>query len=161
MNYKKEISPSKIRQDASGLYGQYFCSEAIVSAIVDNLEVDIPKEALIAMSSGFPVGLGGSRCLCGAVSGGVMTLGLFFGRSTPGDDKIGKMMELSAELHDWFKVESKKNSLCCRVITHGIEWQSQDHFNQCAWLTGLVAERVAQVLIRELDLTDLDQVVAS
>lgn len=160
MNYTKEISVKKIKEDASGLYGQYFCSEAIVSAIVDNMEIDIPKEALIAMSSGFPVGIGGSKCLCGAVSGGVMSLGLFFGRSTPGDEKITKMMTLANEVHDWFKVENGKNSLCCRVITKDIDWQSQEHFNQCAFFTGLVAEKVAQILVRELSLTNLDEVVA-
>ncbi|MFI3255113.1 MAG: C-GCAxxG-C-C family protein [Eubacteriales bacterium] len=156
MNYAKEISVKQISADASALYGQYFCSEAIVAVIVDHMDLDIPSEYLVAMSSGFPVGIGGSKCLCGAVSGGVMALGLFFGRSTPGDDKIQKIMALSHELHDWFKVENQKNSLCCRVITKDVPWESQEHFQQCAWLTGLVAGKVAEILIRELNLKNLD-----
>lgn len=160
MTYAKAISVKKIKEDASGLYGKFYCSEAIVSAVTSNMDLDIPTEALVAMSSGFPVGIGGSKCVCGAVSGGVMTLGLFFGRSEPGDEKITKMMSLANEVHDWFKKENGKNSLCCRVITKGIEWTSEEHFNQCAWLTGLVAEKVALILCRELDIVNLDEVPA-
>ncbi len=32
------------------------------------------------MASGFPIGLGKSGCLCGAVSGGQMALGMIYGR---------------------------------------------------------------------------------
>lgn len=156
MNYAKEISAKKIRQEAEELYGKFYCSEAIMSVVAKNLDLDLPEETIVAMSSGFAGGLGGSKCLCGAVSGGVMALGLFFGRSTPGDDRIKKMMSLSNELHDWFKVENQKNTLCCRVLTRNLEWEGPEHKKQCAWFTGLVAEKVALILIRELGLTNLD-----
>lgn len=158
MNYTNQLSPSKIEKEASNLYGEFYCSEAIVSVIADNMELDIPKEYLVAMSSGFPGGVGGSKCICGAVSGGVMAIGIFFGRSTPGDEKVKKMMELSAELHDWFKKENEKNSLCCRVLTRNFEWEGEQHRKQCAFYTGIVAKQVAQILIRELDLINLDLV---
>lgn len=157
MNYKKEISVSKIKQEAADLYGDFYCSEAIVSTLIKNLEIDIPAE-VIAMASGFPGGIGGSKCLCGAVSGGLMTMGLFFGRTQPKDEKIGKMMTLSAELHDWFKAETGKNTLCCRVLTRGMEWEGVEHRKQCADYTGMVAERVLEILIRELDLVNIDEV---
>ena len=32
------------------------------------------------MASGFPVGIGGSGCTCGAIAGGIMALGMVFGR---------------------------------------------------------------------------------
>lgn len=160
MNYTKEISISKIRKEAEALYGEYYCSEAIVSVIAENMQLDIPKEHLVAMSSGFPGGVGGSKCLCGAVSGGIMALGLFFGRSNPGDDKIKKMMSLSAEVHDWFKKENEKNTLCCRILTRGFEWEGKEHRAQCAYYTGIVAEKVAQILVRELGLTNVDEEAA-
>ncbi len=105
MNYTLDVDIAKVREDAEELYGAFYCSEAIVSAIRTNFQLYIPEE-VISMASGFPVGIGGSKCVCGAVSGGIMALGLFFGRTQPGDPKIGKMMGLAAELHDWFKVES-------------------------------------------------------
>ncbi len=102
MNYKTEVSVKEIRELAESLYGPLYCSEAIVSAIRTKFELDVP-EHVVAMASGFPVGIGGSLCLCGAVSGGIMSLGLFFGRSQPDDPSIDKMMQLAKEMHDWFK----------------------------------------------------------
>ena len=77
MNIKKEVSVSKVAKDAEELFrGGFFCSEAVVSSIRSNFELDIPEE-VISMASGFPVGIGRAKCLCGAVSGGVMALGIF------------------------------------------------------------------------------------
>ncbi len=155
MNYKKEVSVQKIKKEAEDLYGALYCSEAVVSAIRSNFELDIPEE-VIGMASGFPVGIGGSKCLCGAVSGGLMALGLFFGRSTPGDPKIGRIMEMSAELHDWFKKANGKNALCCRIITKGMEMGTTEHIDQCRFLTGLVAEKVAEMIVEELQIVNTD-----
>jgi C_GCAxxG_C_C family probable redox protein len=43
------------------------------------------------MASGFPVGIGGSGCTCGAIAGGVMAIGMFFGRTSPKDQKVNKI----------------------------------------------------------------------
>jgi hypothetical protein len=55
---------------------------------------------VVSMASGFPVGIGKAVCTCGAVVGGVMSLGLVFGRNTPKDSKMDKAMKLYRELHD-------------------------------------------------------------
>lgn len=157
MNMKKEISVDKVRKDAEELFrGGFFCSEAVVSAIRSNFELDIPEE-VIAMASGFPVGIGRSKCLCGAVSGGVMALGIFFGRTRQGDPKVEKNLTLSKELHDWFKVENGKNALCCRILTKEFDMKNGEHKEQCIYFTGLVAGKVAEIVIREFELTDLDK----
>ncbi len=149
MKYILDVDVDKVRKDAEDAYGPLYCSEAIVSVIRTHFQLDMPEE-IISMASGFPVGIGGSMCVCGAISGGIMALGLFFGRTQPGDPKIGKMMELAAELHDWFKVESGKNALCCRIITKGMELGTEEHIEQCTFLTGLVAGKVAEMILREL-----------
>lgn len=90
MQMKTEISINKVKKDAEDLFrGGFFCSEAVMSSIRSNFELDIP-EIFIAMASGFPVGIGRSKCLCGAVSGGVMALRLFFGRTVQNDPKVEK-----------------------------------------------------------------------
>lgn len=156
MNIKNEVSINKIAKDAEELYrGGFFCSEAVVSAIRSNFELDIPEE-VISMASGFPVGIGRSKCLCGAVSGGVMVLGLFFGRTKQGDPKVEKNLELSKELHDWFKVANGKNSLCCRVLTREFDMGAGAHKEQCIYFTGLVAGKVAEIIVRELNLVNTD-----
>lgn len=151
---KREVSIQKIRQDAMDLFrGGFFCSEALVSSFRTNFELDIPEQ-IVAMASGFPVGIGRSKCLCGAVSGGVMMLGYFFGRTKQKDPKVEKNLALSKELHDWFK--EKNSALCCRILTKGMDMAAGEHKEQCIRFTGEVAEKVAQIVVRELDLVDID-----
>ena len=144
-----KINIKTINEEAEGLYlnGDYYCSEAIISTIRKHFDPDMPEQA-IAMASGFPIGIGGSMCVCGAVSGGVMALGYFFGRTTPKDSKVNKAMAMSKELHDYF--QSKYKTLCCRVHCDGMVLGSPEHMEQCAKFTGDVAAKTAEIIAREL-----------
>lgn len=159
MNVKQEVSVRKIIKDAEDNYrGGYFCCEALMASIRDNFELDIPKE-VIGMASGMAVGAGRSGCMCGALNGGILALGLFFGRTEqngPQDPKVIKCMELTKELHGWFQKENGKNSVCCRVLTKGFDMGKGEHKEQCISYTGLCAGKVAEIIIRELGLTNLD-----
>ena len=138
----KVIDLHKIKTTAENYYrnGDYYCSEAIVKTIKDEFGVPV-SEDVIAMASGFPVGIGGSGCTCGAV---------VFGRTEPKDTKVNKTMALSKELHDTFK--SKHKNLCCRVLTKGMTLGSPEHMEQCISFTGEVAEETAKIIVRELNL---------
>ena len=157
MNLKKEVSVAKIAKDAEDLFrGGFFCSEAVVSSIRSNFEMDVPEE-VIAMASGFPIGIGRSKCLCGAVSGGVMAIGLVFGRTVQKDPQVEQTLLLSKELHDWFKEANGKNALCCRILTKEFNMGAGEHKEQCIRFTGLVAGKVAEMIIREKGLTNIDE----
>ena len=159
MNIKKEVSPKKVQQDAENNFrGGYFCCEALMAAIRDNFELDVPKE-VIAMASGMSVGAGRSGCMCGALNGGILALGMLFGRTEPKgpqDPKVVKCMELTHELHDWFKSNNGKNAICCRVLTREFDMGKGEHKEQCIRFTGLCAWKVAEIIIREMGLTNLD-----
>ena len=148
---KCNIDINKIREKAESYYrnGDFFCSEAIVKTIKDEFELPISDE-IIAAASGFPVGVGRAGCMCGAVSGGVMALGLVFGRKEPKDPKVTKTMELTKELHEKFRNNHK--SLCCRILTKGLDMGAGEHKEQCIAFTGEVAEEVAKIIVRELSL---------
>ena len=157
MNLKKEVSVAKIAKDAEDLFrGGFFCSEAVVSSIRSNFEMDVPEE-VIAMASGFPIGIGRSKCLCGAVSGGVMAIGLVFGRTVQKDPQVEQTLLLSKELHDWFKEANGKNALCCRILTKEFDMGAGEHKEQCIRFTGLVAGKVAEMIIREKGVTNIDE----
>lgn len=157
MNLKKEVSIAKITKDAEELFrGGFFCSEAVVSAIRSNFELDVPEE-VIAMASGFPVGIGRSKCLCGAVSGGVMAIGLIFGRTVQKDPQVEQTLALSKELHDWFKSANGKNALCCRILTKEFDMGAGEHREQCIRFTGMVAGKVAEMIVREKGLKNIDE----
>lgn len=159
MNVKREISLRKVQKDAEDNFrGGYFCCEALVAAIRDNFELDVPKE-VIAMATGMAVGAGRSGCMCGALNGGILALGLFFGRTGqngPQDPKAQKCMELTHELHEWFKEANGKNAVCCRVLTKEFDMGKGEHKEQCIRYTGLCAWKVAEIVVRELGLTNLD-----
>lgn len=146
-----DIDINKIRETAENYYrnGDFFCSEAIVKTIKDEFKLPISDE-IVAAASGFPIGIGGSGCTCGAVSGGVMALGLVFGRQVAKDPKVRKTMELTKELHEKFRNNHK--SLCCRILTKGLDMASGEHKEQCISFTGEVAEEVAKIIVRELNL---------
>ena len=163
MNVKQEVSVRKIRKDAEDNYrGGYFCCEALMASIRDNFELDIPKE-VIGMASGMAVGAGRSGCMCGALNGGILALGLFFGRTEqngPNDPKVIKCMELTKELHNWFRENNGKKSVCCRVLTKEFDMGKGEHKEQCISYTGLCAGKVAEIVIRELGLTNMDEQMA-
>lgn len=147
----KLIDLHKIKTTAENYYrnGDFYCSESIVKTIKDEFGLPVSDD-VVAMASGFPVGIGGSGCTCGAVAGGIMALGLFFGRTQPKDTKVDNTMALSKELHDTFR--DRHRSLCCRVLTKGMTLGSSEHMEQCIYFTGEVAEETAKIIARELNL---------
>lgn len=156
----QEVSVKKVIKDAEDNFRNgYFCCEALMSSIRDNFELDVPKE-VIAMASGMAVGVGRSGCLCGAVNGGVMALGMIFGRTEPTgpkDPAVNKVMAMTNELHDYFKTANGKKSTCCRVLTREFDMGKGEHKEQCIYYTGLCAGKVAEIIIREKGLTNTDE----
>ncbi|MDR2397647.1 MAG: C-GCAxxG-C-C family protein [Spirochaetaceae bacterium] len=150
---EKTISLKKTREDAERLFkaGGFYCSEAVVASIRANIAPEMP-EALIAAASGFPVGVGMSQCICGAVSGSVIALGYFFGRtlpSTPGDPKSVKTIKLAGEIQKSFR-DAHKGVLCCHVHLKGLEIGSEEHRSQCQGFTGEMTAKTAEIIAREL-----------
>ena len=81
----QSVSLEQLRKDAVDIFHNGFaCSESVIYSIRKNFELDMSDDAF-AMSTGFPWGLGGAGCLCGAVAGGTMCIGYVFGRRKPGE----------------------------------------------------------------------------
>lgn len=147
----KPVDPALIREIAETYYrtGQFYCSEAIVKTINDEFGLNYPDN-VVRLASGFPIGIGSAGCACGAVTGGVMALGMVFGRELPGDPCIDRCLGLSRELHTLFV--RRHGCLCCRTLTHGMVLKSPEHLKQCIAFTGEVAEETAKIILRELDI---------
>jgi len=147
---KKEINLKEVELAAESLYkrGGFSCSESVMSTIIDCFELQIPKE-VIALTSGFSGGIGKSGCTCGALAGGVMALGIFFGRSEEGDPKVKKNHELTNELYQAFYTRTEKDAVCCRVLTKGFDMEVGEHKNHCSKYVGFIARKVAEIIIRE------------
>jgi C_GCAxxG_C_C family probable redox protein len=140
MFWSKKAKPSQeglelagqCREEAEQLYrsGKYHCAEAVLEAVRRHFAADLP-ESVVSSVSGFGGG-SGSGCICGAVSGGTVALGLVL------SDKK-ETAHLTKELHSWFK--EKYGVTCCKVIR-------QNHKGVCPVLTGEVAGKIAEMLGR-------------
>lgn len=126
--------------------GTFFCSEAVVSVINEMLGFPYPED-IVKMASSFPIGLGKAQCLCGAVSGGEMALGMAYGRNK-GEAMDPKMFEFAKGLHDYTIKEY--GATCCRVITRqwaGDNFMSPERKAHCISITGKMARWVAEKMI--------------
>jgi len=133
--------------DIKQLTGQNFregynCAEAIVWAFRDNLKLNIPDEAL-RMASGFGGGLGHAGCMCGALTGATMVLGMLKGRIVKEQSK-DPVYRIANKFHGAFK--EKFGATCCRVLNPH-PFNSKEHLRNCIKITGNTAELLSQYII--------------
>ncbi len=130
----------KMREDAEAgeapgeVAGRLFdvggnCAQAVLQATTG---LDEPR--LLAMAEPFAGGIGGSRCLCGAVTGGVMALGL--------EGQGEKSGELVAAFQE------RNRITCCKLLSAPYRWLSPEHQDHCRRLTVETAELTAELLRR-------------
>ena len=147
-DYTKVEILERVKAESEELFrsGTFFCSEAVLSTI--NKYLGYPYDpSIVKMASSFPIGMGKAQCLCGAVSGGQMALGIVYGRNQ-GDKMNEKMFPVSKALHDYCVDEY--GATCCRVITRqwaGDNFQSAERKAHCIHITGDMAAWVAEKLI--------------
>jgi C_GCAxxG_C_C family probable redox protein len=147
-------SPSKaesaliqtIRARAENLFHtrQYHCAEAVLLALNLGFRAGLSDHHAVALASGLPVGVGGSGCMCGALSGAILALGLLLGGEHPHRNRAS-VRRASAVLHDRFK--TAHGSTCCRVLTRKAEKAGLARFDRCAAFTGDGAEIAARLAL--------------
>ncbi|MCM2265820.1 MAG: C-GCAxxG-C-C family protein [Desulfuromonadales bacterium] len=115
-------------EQAGALYdGGYNCAQAVLQATTGRGDPE-----LLAMAEAFGGGIGKSGCLCGAVTGGVMALGL------SGHPERGG--ELVAAFREQFR------TTCCRGLSKDYRWLSREHKANCRKLTVATAGMVERLL---------------
>lgn len=117
------------------------CSEAIVQTFNEMLNNPLNSDAL-KMATGFGGGLGHAGCMCGALTGSVMALGLFKGRFDPAESRE-PAYNLAHDFHDRFL--NQYEATCCRVLNPH-EFDSQEHLRRCLKLTGGTAKLLMEFL---------------
>ena len=149
MNRSLDLLIKKIRNRSENLFTtkQLMCSEAVLTVLNQGLNGGLPSETAVRLTSGLPEGFGGSGCTCGALSAGIISLGLFLGRNGPGFFNNRTVYRASRELHDRFK--ACFGATCCRVLTKNIDVGSKQYFQLCAKKAGTVAEQAARLILEQ------------
>lgn len=112
--------------------GKMHCAEAVLTAVKNQFAPAVSDD-VVRLAAGFGGG-SGAGCICGAVSGGTMALGLVM----QGNKK--RVTALTGELHVWFKEEY--GATCCKIITANGK-------SGCVHLTARVAGKVSELVEKE------------
>lgn len=123
---EKNIKKRAYSHFQSGLH----CAEVISQTVLEKYSPESHREVVRA-ASGFGGGIGGStRELCGAYTGGIMTLGYLMGRKSPGDSLVecGRLIQT---FRDNFL--NAFGSLDCPTLLRG--FPQQEKGIHCAKLT--------------------------
>jgi len=124
----KQQGADAVGQRAGELFDRGMnCAQAVLQAATGRTDAE-----LMAVAGAFGGGIGDSRCLCGAVSGGVMALGLR-GKG----DKSGALVAA-------FKADHRVT--CCKALSAPYRWLGPQHLAHCRRLTVKTAETVARLL---------------
>ena len=147
LDHRGEALVKKIRQRTENLFitGQLMCSEAVLTVLNQGLIGGLAPEIAVRITSGLPEGFGRSGCTCGALSAGIIALGLFLGRNGPGILNNRRVYAASRELHERFKTTF--GSTCCRVLTKNIELGTKHHFKFCARHAGEISDQTARIIL--------------
>lgn len=127
--------------------GRMMCSEAVLSVLNQGLGGGLPPDVAMKVASGFPEGIGGSGCTCGALTGCVIALGLFLSQSDSSLAVRRKAMAASGRLHHDFK--SRFGSTCCRVLIKNGSSEFPHHFEACCDRGGWAAEHATRMILAE------------
>ena len=103
------------------------CAQAVLQATCPGV-----SDEMIDMANVFGGGIDDSKCLCGAVAGGAMSLSL------QGEGK--KASQLVEQFREQYR------TTCCKGLTARIEWLSKEHIENCREMTAETAEIVEKLL---------------
>ncbi|MCL4079420.1 C-GCAxxG-C-C family protein [Coriobacteriia bacterium Es71-Z0120] len=140
-----DADPASRAEIAAASYYQngLWCGESVVKAVNEALGSPMP-EGVHRMASGFCEGLGGSRCICGALAGAVMASGIVLGRSGPAD-AWEPSYEAAAELRRRW-VERERAETCHEVAERHGGMDAPARWAHCAELVGTTARWVVELL---------------
>ncbi|MBI2128881.1 C-GCAxxG-C-C family protein [Candidatus Woesearchaeota archaeon] len=131
-----------LAESAKKLYLEgYSCTEAVLHAMK---QTGHPvTDEVLRSATGFRAGIGGSGCICGAISGATMAIGLHYGRSEKSEDSK-KANDLSKHIYD--KFEEKYSVTCCNLLTADYKFDSPERKNLCSEIVAYVAGELDKIL---------------
>jgi len=101
----------------------YNCAQAVLDAFRD--ETGLDEDLALKIATGLGAGMGRKQEVCGAVTGGILVLGLRHGRGTTDDHSATERTYLrTRELMD--RLAAKHGSCLCRQLLQGYDLATQE-----------------------------------
>jgi C_GCAxxG_C_C family probable redox protein len=120
----------------------FHCGESVVRAANEAAGTPLPPEVM-RLASGFCEGLGGSRCICGALAGGVMALGLVSGRGSAQDPWEPSYFAAAELRRRW--VEDQDAESCEEVVARIGGMHLPERWAHCTALVGRTARWAVEI----------------
>ncbi len=116
METHAEIAEAKFREG-------YNCAQSILFSFCEKLGLD--TEAALKLSCGLGAGMGRQGEVCGAVSGGIVVLGLKFGRGK--NDTSAETDLTYSKIREFMNLFSAKHRSClCRELLNGCDLRTPE-----------------------------------
>jgi C_GCAxxG_C_C family probable redox protein len=122
---------------------QMHCSEAVLVTLNRSLKGGLETRQALALAGPFAEGVGGTGCMCGAVGGALMALGLFIGGTQPLRHRQ-KVRQATDHLMAEFRCRA--GAPCCRLLSRRIPAGAIRH-DHCAELTATAAALAAERIL--------------
>lgn len=124
------------------------CSEAVLLVLNNGFNGNLDFDTARNLGAGFCGGMGDAGCVCGALSGAVMGLGLLLGPSAPNGLGKKEFRALIKTLHDSF--QTKQGSTCCRILIQDFidRKHKKARHKQCTGITEHGGRLAVELLLR-------------
>ena len=103
--------------------GGYNCAQSVFYSFCDDLHFD--RNTALKIACGFGGGMGRKGEVCGAVSGGILALGIKYGRGEKDDQAARELTYMKTrQFMDQF---AEKHGTCiCRKLLHGCDLMTEE-----------------------------------
>jgi C_GCAxxG_C_C family probable redox protein len=122
--------------------GRMLCAPAVLVALNRALGGGLDDALARRLTSGLAEGMAGAGCVCGALGGAQLALGLFLGEPK---GFRRKALPPARELHDRFC--ELFGASCCRVLSRKVKHDPKAHLRQCADITARTAQEAARIIL--------------
>lgn len=134
---RKDIENKAMEYFQSGLC----CSEAVFKILIE-ISGQSDKDDIVKIASGFCGGIGGTHDeICGALSGGILAIGLLYGRNLSNENNQ-KAKDLTVELHSCFR--ERFGSTNCSALLKLLGEQTNSE--KCCDLSGKTAGMLYELI---------------
>ena len=101
----------------------YNCAQAVLYSFCDDLHFD--KDTALRLASGFGAGMARKQGTCGAITGGIIAIGLKHGRGEGQDRTLTEETYRKVRELMW-QFESKHGTSICRTLLNGCDLNTPD-----------------------------------
>ena len=129
------------------------CAQSVFYSFCDDLQFD--KDTALKLSCGFGAGMARKEEVCGAISGGIMVIGIKYGRGENQDrvlteqtyQKTRELLERFVEKHDTYICRTLLAGCELTTVEGQQEFKDKDLLNKvCRQCVGSVVEIVEEII---------------